>query len=94
MPYSITNNHELNRYETEVEGHLCELNYSQADSVMTISRVYVPSPVEGRGIASALTQFALDDCKARGLSVVAVCPYVFAWIKRHEEYQHLLHHSQ
>lgn len=91
MPYSITDNQELNRYETEVEGYLCELNYSQADSVMTISRVYVPSTVEGRGIASALTQFALDDCDARGMSVVPVCPYVFAWIKRHEHYLHLLH---
>ena len=93
MSYSIIHNEASTRYETEVEGYLCELNYVQTDSVMTMNRVYVPAPVEGRGIASALTQFALDDCDARGLSVIATCPYVFAWIKRHEEYQRLLHRA-
>ncbi|MEM7053257.1 MAG: GNAT family N-acetyltransferase, partial [Pseudomonadota bacterium] len=81
MSYSILQNQESNRFETTVEGNLCELNYSQIEAVMTMNRVYVPPPVEGRGIAGALTRFALDHCAENHLKVIPRCPYVAAWIK-------------
>jgi predicted GNAT family acetyltransferase len=41
---------------------------------------------EGRGAASALTRFALDDARRRGLSVVPHCQFMAGWIERHPEY--------
>ena len=38
----------------------------------------------GRGLASALVQFALDDVRAAGLRIVPHCPYVAGWIRKHE----------
>ncbi|NKI34695.1 N-acetyltransferase [Wenzhouxiangella sp. XN79A] len=81
---------EANRFETTVDGETCLLDYRLDGQVMTMTRVYVPPPVEGRGIASRLTRFALDHCREHGLSVVPRCPYVAAWIKRHDDYEDLL----
>ena len=91
MSYAIENNPAQNRFETTVEENLCELNYRMDDAVMSMNRVFVPPPVEGRGIAGALTRFALDYCAEQQYKVIARCPYVAAWIKRHPEYEHLLH---
>lgn len=38
----------------------------------------------GRGLASVLVQFALDDVRAAGLRIVPHCPYVAGWIRKHD----------
>lgn len=44
-----------------------------------------------KGLASILTEQALDDVRTRtDLPVVAGCPYVADWIDEHTEYQDLL----
>jgi predicted GNAT family acetyltransferase len=50
----------------------------------------VPKELEGRGIGSRLARFALDQARASKLKVVALCPFVSAWIGKHPEYQDLL----
>ena len=44
----------------------------------------------GQGVGSALVRGALDDVRARGGSVVALCTFVQSWISEHEEYQGLI----
>lgn len=90
MSHPIRHAPERNRFDTEIDGQTCVLDYRLADRVMTITRVLVPPPVEGQGIASRLTRFALDHCREQGLSVVPRCPYVAAWIKRHDDYAELV----
>ena len=67
----------------------CELDYTLADHVMTITHTGVPAEVGGRGIASALVQAAMDAARAERWKVVPACSYASAWIKRHPEYQDL-----
>jgi predicted GNAT family acetyltransferase len=45
---------------------------------------------QGQGVGSALARGALDDVRARGLKVVAICPYISAFIRRNPEYAGLL----
>jgi predicted GNAT family acetyltransferase len=45
---------------------------------------------EGRGYGSRLVAGALDDVRARGLSLVPVCPFVRAYLRRHPEYDDLV----
>lgn len=45
---------------------------------------------EGQGIASTLAKRALDDVRTRGEKVVAQCPFVSDYIRRHAEYADLL----
>ena len=44
----------------------------------------------GHGLGGTLVRGALDDVRARGGSVVPLCPFVRGWIDRHPEYQDLL----
>ncbi|MDN3258801.1 GNAT family N-acetyltransferase [Streptomyces sp. CSDS2] len=39
----------------------------------------------GRGLASRLVREALGDVRETGRQVVPVCPYVKAFLERHEE---------
>jgi predicted GNAT family acetyltransferase len=41
----------------------------------------------GKGLASVLVKHALNDTVAAGLTIIPVCPYVKAWLRRHPEYQ-------
>jgi predicted GNAT family acetyltransferase len=52
----------------------------------------VEPAAEGQGVGSALVRGALDDVRASGRRVVALCPFVKAYVARHAEYQDLLDH--
>jgi len=71
------------RFETRFEGHTCVLEYRREGSTAFMEHVGVPGPVEGRGIASALTRAAVEWARSEGLEIVALCPYVAAWMRRH-----------
>ncbi len=45
---------------------------------------------EGRGIGSRLAKFAVDDARARGLRITPVCPFIRAWLERHDEYDSIV----
>jgi predicted GNAT family acetyltransferase len=47
--------------------------------------------LNGRGIGSALVRGALEQVRARGLKVVAKCPFVSAYMSKHPEFSDLLH---
>ena len=78
------------RFETSVEGGLAECVYRLGAGVMNIVHTEVPPQSEGRGIAAALVQAALDHARAAGLKVRPSCSYVRSWMRRHPETQDLL----
>lgn len=43
----------------------------------------VDDAYEGRGLASRLVRFALDDVRENGKRIIPHCPYVAAWLKKH-----------
>jgi uncharacterized protein len=53
-------------------------------------RVFIHTEVddkfEGRGLATILVGDALEATKDAGLRIVAVCPLVAAYIKKHDEF--------
>jgi uncharacterized protein len=79
------------RYEIELGGERCGLlSYRLAGSVITHRHTEIDPSVGGRGLGSALVRFALDDARARGLTVIPRCPFVAAFIVRHPEYEELV----
>ena len=48
---------------------------------------------EGKGVGSALARGALDDVRARGGRLVALCPFIAAYLERHPEYADLVDHD-
>lgn len=89
MLLSIRHDHAAHRFETLVEGAICELDYTLAAGVMTITHTGVPTAVGGRGIAAALVQAAFDVARQENWKVQPACSYAAVWLQRHPEYHAL-----
>ena len=90
MSFVIEHDRAAHRFETQVDGAQCELHYTWASGVMTITHTGVPAAVGGRGIASALVQAAFVAARNEGWKMALACSYAAAWIRRHPEYRDLL----
>ena len=64
--------------------------YDTRPDAVVLIHTEVDRAFEGRGYGSRLISGALDDLRARGLSVVPVCPFVRAYVQRHPEYADLV----
>jgi predicted GNAT family acetyltransferase len=61
-----------------------ELRYDMfADDVINLQHTEVPASGKGHGVGDALVRAALAYARERGLQVMATCPYVQAWLRRH-----------
>jgi uncharacterized protein len=88
----IQNNPEMSRYEAVddagVVGGFSEYHVRRGAVVFT--HTVVDDAFEGHGVGSALARGALDDVRATGARVVALCPFIKAYIEKHPGYQDLL----
>ena len=91
---TVTNNEAQQRYEVQVDGSLAVVQYERRGNEIVLLHTDVPEALEGRGVGSALARSALEDARARDLTVVPVCPFVSAYIRKHPEYLALVapHH--
>jgi uncharacterized protein len=79
-----------NSFETIVDGRLAHADYDKEGELVYFTHTYVPPELEGRGIASQIIRYALEHAREQDWQVVALCPFVAAYIRRHPEYQPLL----
>ena len=89
-PFPIEHLPAQGRFQTFVEGERCEADYRLQNGVMTITHTGVPQRLEGRGIAGALVQAALDHARRQGLKVAPLCSYARAYMQRHPDTLSLL----
>ena len=82
----VVDNKAAQRYEAEVSGELAVVEYQLTGDRIIFTHTEVPRPLEGHGVAAKLAQTALDDARARHLTVVPRCPYIASYIKRHQQY--------
>ncbi len=78
------------RFEATTEGRTAFIDYKLRPGVMTVLHTEVPKELEGRGIAGAMTKFALEHMAANNLQLVPLCPYMQAYLKKHPEYAYLV----
>jgi predicted GNAT family acetyltransferase len=86
----IHDNPAMHRFEINLDGDTAASYYKLAPGVITFTHTEVPPKFGGRGIGSALVRGALEAARARGLKVVAKCPFVAAYIAKHPEFNDLL----
>jgi predicted GNAT family acetyltransferase len=90
----VVNNVEASRYEILVDGTRVGLiEYVEKPGRVAMTHAEVDPSVEGRGIGSLLASGALQDVRARGLSVVPACPFVKSYVETHPEYQDLVYRA-
>jgi len=91
----ITDARERDRYEATREGVLAGFaEYTTTTEMVVFTHTEVLPGYEGQGVAGTIVRHALDDVRDRGLSALAVCPFVLAWIRRHPEYAGLEYRSR
>ncbi len=89
MSLDIQHNRGAQRFEVEVEGVQCVLDYQLAEGGMAITHTVVPPAAGGRGVAGELVRTALDYARMKGWKVAPVCSYAAAWMDKHPEYAEL-----
>jgi uncharacterized protein len=91
MSVTVDDNPMENRYEARIDEALVGVSQYEltADTIVFLHTV-VAQEYEGQGVGSAIARYALDDARARGLSVRPLCPYIRGWLQRHAEYADLI----
>lgn len=90
MSGAVRDNKERSRFELVVDGITAFLNYRRKDGIVTFIHEEVPKSAEGHGIGSQLAKGALDLVRGNGEKLVAACPFIAAYIRKHPEYADLL----
>jgi predicted GNAT family acetyltransferase len=81
---------EGSRYEAVVGGRVAGFAaYRMRGGHVVFTHTEVDPQFEGQGVGSSLARGALDDVRRKGLGVIAMCPFIAAFIRRHPEYADL-----
>ena len=89
---SVERHDEERRYVLLVEGdQVGELVYrDRGGGVLAFLHTEVDPARQQRGFGSALVKGALDDVRRQGFKIVAICPFVEAFVHEHPEYSGLV----
>lgn len=91
MDQRVTDDPERSRFVISVDGEPAGfVAYRLEEGHTTFTHTEIDAAFEGRGAGSALVRHALDEARARGLSVLPQCPFVREYIARHGEYLDLV----
>ena len=87
----IENNEAAQRFEAKLDGYSVVAEYMRVGETIVFTHTEVPEPLEGHGIAGRLARTALEQARAQHLTVVPLCPFMASYIRRHPEYEELVH---
>ncbi|MDL5511945.1 GNAT family N-acetyltransferase [Arenibacter sp. M-2] len=90
MDYNLIDNAEAKQYEYHIDGVIAKIEYIKAKNKIYLTHTEVPKELEGKGVASSLVKEVLADVEKKGLTLVPMCPFVAAYIKRHPEWKKLV----
>ncbi|HEX8304102.1 MAG TPA: GNAT family N-acetyltransferase [Jatrophihabitans sp.] len=88
---SISRNEEAGRYELRLGGRRVGLaDFYRRGNTVLIPHTETSPEFGGRGLASRLVRYCLDDIRDQQLRVDPACPFVAAYIRKHPEYADLV----
>jgi uncharacterized protein len=83
----VEDNKEASRYELYEEDRLLGFtDYRLSEGSILFTYIEIEPALQGRGLASTLTEAALNDARARQLSISARCPFIVDYLDQHPEY--------
>jgi predicted GNAT family acetyltransferase len=88
---AVRQNRDDDRFEIDTDAGLAFVEYIVDGDEITFTHTEVPKAEEGKGIASRLVAAAMAYARESKLRVIPKCAYVSSWLKRHHEYDDILH---
>ena len=85
MVPAVIDNPEAGRFEVTVDGQTAVLYYERRPHALVLVHTEVPPPLRGRHLADRLAKAGIDRGHAEGLAIVAVCPFVKAYLRKHPD---------
>jgi len=82
-PGPVSDNAVRKRFELTIGGRTAFLAYERTNDSLTLVHTEVPDELRGRHVGDTLVEAALQAGRAAGLRIVAVCPFVRAYLRRH-----------
>src|SRR5689334_8171358 len=86
----VEHNEAANRFETKLDGQLAVVEYQRRANTLLFTHTEVPRQFQGQGVAEKLAHYALEYARAHQLTVVPLCSYMVAYMRRHPEYKTLI----
>ena len=83
--YKIDNNEKLMHFEIHLGDNTAFLEYRFYKNDIAFMHTEVPKSMEGKGVASALAQYAFKYAKEHNKPVMVYCPFVSTYLKGHPE---------
>lgn len=90
MEPTVQHEKSYHRFAVNLEGATAVLTYQQEDDSIYFVHTEVPPAMEGKGIGGQLAKAGLTYARENNLKVVARCPFVASYLKRHPEYADLV----
>jgi hypothetical protein len=76
---------ERRRFEARLGSKLVGISqYELRDQVIALLHTEIDADQEGKGFGSQLARAVLADVRARGVSVIVRCPFLAAYVRRHQ----------
>ena len=92
MPVTeVRDDPERRRFEVVVDGEVAGFSrYQRRGGRIIFLHTEIDPAHEGKGLGSILARGALDAAREAGEPVVPRCPFIAAYIERHQEYADLV----
>ena len=91
MAIEVRNNEDDARYEAVLDGEMAGFAaYRLSAGRVVFTHTEVAPQAEGKGVASTLIRWALDDVRRQGKGIVPLCPFVRGYLDKHPEYADLV----
>ena len=85
QPLAVLDNREAHQFEFVVDGQTSVLIYERRPHALVLVHTEVPPSQRGRGFATRLAEAAVNAARAEGLQVIAVCPFVRAFLRKQHQ---------
>ena len=88
---TVLRNDDRNRYEARRDGKVVGyVLYQLRPGQVVLVHTEIEPEFEGQGVGGVLARETLDDIRARGETVVPLCPFIAGYIERHPAYADLV----
>jgi predicted GNAT family acetyltransferase len=82
-PGDVIDNVDAHRFELQVDGETAFLQYERTNESLALIHTEVPERLRGQRLGERLVVAALESGRAAGLRIIAICPYVRQYLRKH-----------